>query len=292
MYDRRASRTAEATAAIRACHFQYDTPRVFEDPYALALTSPLWRGVCRSPWLHRLVVRGALRGLRPVHGWILVRDRLTEDELRRFVDAGGRQFVLLGAGFDSTAIRRPHWLEGVRIFEIDHPATQAVKLRRMANFAETNNTDDFEALPLDFERGSLADRLQQSTFDPAVPAMLAWQGVIYYLSTPAIEHTLRSVHATTAVGSELMFDFLLPRETGGRDKNPALSLARLVTAPMGERYISYHTVDDLVELLGRTGFTLEKVWLHDELQATYFGDRDDDLTAMPGFGIALARKVG
>ena len=88
MQARTRSRTAEVTAAIRAAHYCYDRPLLFEDPFALQLTSPAWRRVCRSPWLHGLVIRGLFGALRPVHGWILVRDRVTDETLRNFVAAG------------------------------------------------------------------------------------------------------------------------------------------------------------------------------------------------------------
>ena len=115
MLDRNPSRTAEATAAIRACHLRYDSPLVFADPYAAQLTSPWWRAVANNPVFYWSIVRGLLGALRPVHGWILVRDQLTVDDLRVFVANGGRQYVSLGAGFDSIALRRPEWLRGVRI---------------------------------------------------------------------------------------------------------------------------------------------------------------------------------
>ena len=94
MLDRNHSRTAEATAAIRACHLRYDSPLVFADPYAAQLTSPWWRTVASNPVLYWSIVRGLLGPLRPVHGWILVRDQLTVDDLRVFVANGGRQYVV------------------------------------------------------------------------------------------------------------------------------------------------------------------------------------------------------
>ncbi|MBX9607332.1 MAG: SAM-dependent methyltransferase [Gammaproteobacteria bacterium] len=286
MLDRNHSRTAEATAAIRACHLRHDRPLVFEDPWAEHFTSRLWRTVARSWLLHRTIVRGLLRGLRPVHGWILVRDQLTVDELRRFVAAGGGQYVLLGAGFDSIALRRPVWLDGVRIFEVDHPATQAVKLARMAAGGASLPLPDFEAVPVDFER----ERLAASSFDDTKPTFFAWQGVIYYLSAAAIEATLEDVARVAAPGSELLFDFLLPGFALDRGEGRALSLARLVTARMGERYISYHTPEQLAVLLERAGFELVEVSRDADLAARYCAGRGDDLTVMHGFGIARARR--
>lgn len=290
MLDRNHSRTAEATAAIRACHLRYDTPLVFADPYAAQLTSPLWRAVASTPLLYWPIVRGLLGALRPVHGWILVRDQMTVDDLQAYVARGGRQYVLLGAGFDSIALRRPAWLEGVNIVEVDHLATQAVKLARMARSGATLPLADFEAVPIDFERENLHDGLARSSFNADAPSFFAWQGVIYYLSSSAIADTLRHIGELSAPGSELVFDFLLPGFALQQGRGHVLSLTRAVTARMGERYVSYHTPEDLERLLSAVGYELVDVQRDVDLQARYCADRDDDLSVMHGFGIARARK--
>jgi len=290
MLDRNHSRTAEATAAIRACHLRYDAPLVFSDPYAAQLTSPLWRAVAGSPLLYWPIVRGLLGALRPVHGWILVRDQLTVDDLEAFVANGGRQYVLLGAGFDSIALRRPAWLHGVKIIEVDHPATQAVKLARVAASGVHLPLADFEAVPVDFEREHLGDGLARSSFDARQKSFFAWQGVIYYLTANAIVDTLRHIAAASAPGSELMFDFLLPGFALQQGRGHVLSLTRAVTARMGERYISYHTPEQLEALLSAVGFDLIDIQRDVQLEKRYCADRCDGLSVMHGFGIARARK--
>lgn len=284
------SRSAEATAAIRASHLLYDYPHIFVDPYAVELTSTLWRTVCRNRLLHWAVVRGLLGPLRPVHGWILVRDQITQDRLHDFVDRGFDQYVLLGAGFDSIALRRPHWLRQTHIIEIDHPATQAVKLARMATIAATAELGKFEAVAVDFEHDRLTAALERSRYSQARPAFFAWQGVIYYLTEAAIRDTLSAIAEVTAPGSELMFDYLLPEHARGTANHSALSLARLFTSRMGEHYISYHTPATIKSLLEQHGFEVVKLFSDSQLAATYCGERGDGLSVMPGFGIALARR--
>lgn len=283
------SRTAEVTAAIRASHLLYDAPTLFEDRFALALTSPMWRTVCRHRWLHDLIVRGLMKSLRPVHGWILARDFMTESCLQQFIAAGHNQFVLLGAGFDSTALREPPWLNGVRVIEVDHPATQAVKLARISRLGHQLN-DQFEAVAVDFEHEGLASALTRSSFDRTAPALFAWQGVIYYLTDAAIRDTLGGVAEVAVPGSELLFDFLLPEQQTADADRRVLSLARMVTARMGERYISYHSVDDVTALLDEAGFDVIEVALGRDLEARYCAGRDDDLSVMRGCGIAHARR--
>jgi methyltransferase (TIGR00027 family) len=289
------SRTAEITAAIRAGHLLYDKPILFEDPYALALTSSMWRAVCRVRFLHRLIVGRLLGALRPVHGWILVRDLLTEQKLKDFASAGQRQFVLLGAGFDSTALRRPPWLADVHIVEVDHPATQAVKLARIARIArlaDVPRLDKFETIALDFEQENLVSGLERSALNAGLPTLFAWQGVIYYLSETAIRETLQSISQLACAGSELIFDFLLPDDTLAADDSRVKGLAGVVTARMGERYISFHTAASITALLERVDFEILEIALDHDLQARHFAGRNDDLSAMRGFGIVHARKRG
>ena len=292
MLDLNHSRTAEATAAIRACHLRYDSPLIFADPFAAQLTSPWWRAVASNPVLYWSIVRGLLGPLRPVHGWILVRDQLTVDDLRVFVTNGGRQYVSLGAGFDSIALRRPDWLHGVRIIEVDHPSTQAVKLARMGASGVTLPLPDFEAVPVDFENENLSDALARSSFDTTQPAFFAWQGVIYYLTATAIADTLAHIAACAAAGSELLFDFLLPEFARQAGRGHVWSLTRTLTKRMGERYISYHTPEQLHSQLDTVGFELVQVQRDYELEARYCANRRDDLTVMQGFGIARARRRG
>jgi len=285
------SRTAEITAAIRALHLRYDSDPVFVDPCAEALTSPWWRMVARWSWLHALIVKRLLRHLRPVHGWILVRDRLTEDSLRAFASAGGGQCVLLGAGFDSTALRRPTGLESLRMIEVDHPATQAVKLKRAANISDARaQHSGFETLALDFERERLPAALARSSFDSHAPTFFVWQGVVYYLSDRAIGEVLADLSRLAAPGSELMFDFLLLPAVMGQAQAAVQSSAGDFTARLGEHYVSFHTVEEVHSLAVQAGFDVLEILLDDALERRYLAGRADDLCVMRGFGIAHLRK--
>ncbi len=284
------SRTAEVTAAIRASHYLRESPHLFEDPYALTLTSPLWRVICRSKLLHRLIVRGLFEPLRPVHGWILVRDQLTELTLKSCVEAGMKQYVLLGAGFDSIALRRPAWLGATRIIEVDYPATQTKKRERMASIQAVPDEQLFDLVAVDLEHEQLAEAISHSGFSPHEPALIAWQGVIYYLTDRAIADTLSAIAAISASGSQLMFDFLLPdHQMAGRERR-VLSFAGMFTARLGERYISFHSAEDIERLLETHGFGVKRMWLDEELEQEFVVGRHEGLPVMRGFGIVHAYK--
>jgi methyltransferase (TIGR00027 family) len=286
------SRTAEITAAIRAGHYLYDDPLVFSDPYALALTSGLWRTIFGSRWLHHFVIRRLLSSLRPVHGWILCRDLVTDLVVEAYIRSGGGQFVVLGAGFDTSVLRRPQWLSSLNIVEVDHPATQAVKIERMARLGAPLPANNFSRIAIDFETESLADCLARPEFQGHRSTLFAWQGVIYYLSTEAIKDTLTAISSSTPPGSELLFDFLMPDNSLSPENGRAKFLAGMITARLGERYISFHTEQSITALLNECGFDVITITLDEELQQTHLGERTDGLTAMRGFGIAHARVRG
>jgi methyltransferase (TIGR00027 family) len=122
----KASRTAEVAAAARARHCLYESPVIFHDPFALEFTSP-WRRIVVTRPLRWLVFEQLLRALRPVGAQIVARSRYAEDVLEQAIAAGVRQYVIVGAGFDSFAVRRRDAESKLRVFELDHPNTQQAK---------------------------------------------------------------------------------------------------------------------------------------------------------------------
>ncbi len=227
------SRTAEVTAAVRAWHLRTHHPPVFADPFALRLTSPHWRLICRSRLASRLVFDGALRRLQPVGAHIIGRARYVEDCLTELRQAGVDQYVLVGAGLDSFGLRAAGEPDGLRVLEVDHPASQAAKRRRLGEIAGAL-PDNLELIPVDFERERLADGLARSGFDPSRPALFAWLGVVQYLSREAAFQTLASMRECAAPGSEVIFDYIAPRERTPADALPLLDALSRFTARRGE----------------------------------------------------------
>jgi len=142
------SRTAEFAAAVRAAHLLYGRPLLFEDPFAIQLTSATWRAICGNRLLHWLVMKKILGALRPVHGQVLARSRYAEEQLEKSISAGIRQYVLIGAGLDSFALRRQDVLSSLKVYELDHPATQTAKRERLSRLRIPLPTN-LEFVPVD-----------------------------------------------------------------------------------------------------------------------------------------------
>ena len=176
------SRTARSTALQRAAHQLLETPRVFEDPIALRIFGA--SGVVR---LAEGLERYRTEGSRAMRAFLVLRSRFAEDGLANAVQRGTRQYVVLGAGLDTFAYRNPH--RSLRVFEVDHPATQRWKRTRLQEQAiELPRTLTFA--PVDFEKQSLADGLRRARFNLRAPTFVSWLGVTVYLTRPAVMDTL------------------------------------------------------------------------------------------------------
>jgi methyltransferase (TIGR00027 family) len=190
MDEERASLTAEGVAIQRAMHQTLDEdPEILNDPVAARLVDPssdsyrsFVEGLERMPPSHRLHRRA----------YAVMRSRYTEDCLAEALARGIRQYVILGAGLDSFGYRQPSWAQSLRIFEIDHPATQRWKRQRLAA-AQMEAPDNVAFAPIDFERVTLKDGLAASGFDFGVRTFFSWLGVMSYLTEQASDATLEFV---------------------------------------------------------------------------------------------------
>jgi methyltransferase (TIGR00027 family) len=241
------SHTALTAAAARAAHLIVDGPPViFADVLASAL---LGHQADELIGFHRAHGRHVV--LSGARAQVTCRSRYAEDRLAQRVHDGVRQYVLLGAGLDSFAYRS-ELASRIRVFEVDHPATQDWK-RRSLSAARIAVPRGVTFVPLDFESGALAARLVQAGFDASRPALVSWLGVTMYLTQEAIGEILGAL-GHFAPGTDIIADYLLP--AGMRD--PAgetyAELVAPVAAQRGEPWLSFFTPGDMSALLARHGF--------------------------------------
>src|SRR5580765_5541549 len=204
MQDAQPSRTAMRVATRRAAHQLLDRPLVLDDPVALAIIGP----EAAAKVIHEpLPYRG--RAGRSLRAFLVARSRFAEDELARAIARGTMQYVILGAGLDTFAYRNPHAHAGLRVFEVDYPATQAWKRRKLAAGAIAIPAS-LTFAPVDFERQTLAAGLASAGFDATRPAFFSWLGVSMYLTDAAVQSTLEFV-ASLPPGGGVVFDYVVPR---------------------------------------------------------------------------------
>jgi methyltransferase (TIGR00027 family) len=277
------SRTAYDVALSRAAHQLFDLPRVFEDPVALTIMGPKAISAIRaaeSSFKHRFS--------RYLRAFLVARSRLAEDALGEAVARGVRQYVVLGAGLDTFAYRNPHAASGLRVFEVDHPATQEWK-RRLISQAHLKPPGSLIYVPINFEREQLADRLGANGFRVDEPAFFSWLGVTMYLSQEAIQETLRFVAQSMVSRSGIVFDYLNTPARWDLLRRWGLKVVMRRVAAAGEPWHTFFTPAQLQGELRRLGFATVRDFGRDEINARFF-DHAGARLRVGGFGrVVLAR---
>lgn len=260
--------TALRTALWRALHVLTDpAPHVFEDVIGLQLAAP------EDGWQQRPDMSAFTR---PFQASILARARFVEDLAEARASAGITQFVILGAGLDTFAQRRPELASRMAVFEIDQPSPQAWKRRRLVELG-FGIPSFLHFVPVDFEAGGAWwDRLADAGFDPRKPALFASTGVSMYLTTVAIEATLRQV-AGFAHGSTLVMSFMLPIALAPAELRPGIERAAAGAKASGTPFLSSFTPDAMVDLARKAGFREVQHVSAASLAQRYFADRPDGL---------------
>ncbi len=290
MRSTRASRTAEAAAAIRAAHSLQDEPVVFHDPYAVELTSRSWRFIARSRWLTDIAKR-YFKLMLPVRGQVVARSRFCEDQLEKAMARGVCQYVIVGAGFDSFALRRPDLVERLTVYELDHPATQNAKRERLRKLTH-RLPPHLVFVPVDFEREGLAVALARTSFDFDRPVFVSWLGTTYYLSPPAIFGLLREMAACMVAGSEIVFDFAVDAGLlDATEQRHVAAIHRAVKA-RGEPFLASFDPDRLLAEVGALGYALVETLCHHEQGRRYFDGRSDGLCSSAFARLAHFRLRG
>jgi methyltransferase (TIGR00027 family) len=284
------SRTAAWVAAWRGLGaFLPDDARLADDPYGLRFAGRLSKGVARAA--RRFPRMGARALARDEVFHIQLRTRALDDELLRFVAQGGRQILLLGAGFDCRARRFRRELEDRIVYEVDHPATQAKKRRILADIGAESAPVVY--LPWDFEVGRMADlpaRLAALGHDPGRPTLTIWEGVSMFLTPAAIDATVSAVQALSAPRSPFAFQYLDRRGI----EHPTLHLRILsaLVARLGEPIRFGWDPPELPGWLAARGLTLVSDRTDDDLAHAWLPPR----YARPRDGvlrhIAVAERLG
>jgi methyltransferase (TIGR00027 family) len=226
-------------------------------------------------------------GTRWFRASIVARARFVEDLVAEQAEHGVTQYVILGAGLDTFAQRRPALASGLRVFEVDQPGPQAWKRRRLVELG-FGVPEWLRLVPVDFERGgSWWDQLVRADFDPARPAVVVSTGVTFYLSKEANAATLRQM-AELAPGSTLAMTFLLPSELVDEVLRPGLEAAERGASATGTPFISFYTPDEMIALAREAGFRDARHINAAALNARYFAERTDGLRTARGEELLVA----
>jgi methyltransferase (TIGR00027 family) len=260
------SKTALRVALRRAAHQIHDSPVVFDDPVAVALLGPAYAEELR---------RTPLRDDRPfsiaLRAFLVARSRYAEDNLKKAVERGVEQYVLLGAGLDTFAYRNSY--AKLRVFEVDHPATQQWK-RELLQLNRIAIPESVTYTPVDFERQSLSSQLRDAGFNQSAPAFFAWLGVVPYLTLEAFRGTVAFISAQPT-GSGLTLDYGQPRAVLPLLERLAHDSLASRVEKAGEPFRLFFTPAEIASEFS-TFHSLEDLGAP-EINARYFSGRADQL---------------
>jgi methyltransferase (TIGR00027 family) len=264
------SQTAMMTALGRGLHRQERArPWVLDDPFALPLIGPGWPELYAG--IGKLVSEPLLRQAAAL---TVARSRYAEDRL----NDSFAQYVVLGAGLDSFAWRRPDLLRSVRVFEVDHPATQDWKRERVAELALPCTVHHIY-VPLDFETATLRDALSSAGLDWSRPTLYSWLGVTGYIAPDAVEATLRVVAGGVA-GSEIVMGYAPTSPFLNESGAKFLALFRQLAAQSGEPMDTVFSPSEAEAMSERCGLSVVENIGGEELHERYFADRSDGLAPL------------
>lgn len=206
----------------------------------------------------------------------LARARFCEDSLKTAMRTGTEQYVILGAGMDTFVFREPDFMKKYKVFEVDHPLTQADKKERI-KMAALEIPDNLCYVPVDFSTDNLNEKLLMAGYNPSKKTFFSWLGVSYYLSLEQIEKMLDSVADLSAEGSSLVFDYA--DENLFRSDIKRVQNMIAMAAAGGEPMKTCFSYEQLEKLLEKHRFLIYELLTTEDIQENYFKEREDGLTA-------------
>jgi methyltransferase (TIGR00027 family) len=279
------SRTAITTATLRAAHYLLDAePKILDDRFARAFA-----GFASDDELLKALNAISYPDFRRMRTLFALRSRYAEDELARSIKRGISQYIILGAGLDSFAYRRPDTMRELDVFEVDHPASQSWKRARVAAL-KIRIPERLHYAPIDFERETLSAGLARAEIRFSA-TFFSWLGVTQYLSPAAVLGTLREVVGLAAPGSEIVFQYVVPARTlAGEERALVESLAGRA-AEVGEPWLSFFEPEELDRDLKDMGFSELSHFGPEQATERYLAGRIDGL-GLPAYFRMINAQVG
>ena len=291
------SQTAQLVAIMRARHFlSAPEPKILRDNMAFALAgmeSPEEVATYMDGTIAAFTALSdretATKFVQRIEESVCLRARLLEHELIKASQESAAQFVILGAGLDSTAYRLTGPLSNMRIFEVDHPDSQAWKKDRLGQLG-IEIPKNLTFVPFDFENSTLSGALEQGGVSALESTVFSWLGVHMYLSDEAVKNTL-AVMGKFPKGSLMVMDFIMPQEDyAERQIDDPVSDLAIIVGNMSEPFKSLYNVDELNKRFMEAGFTSAEFPEFGDVLKSVVGDYKNSSSPENAKYLAIARK--
>jgi methyltransferase (TIGR00027 family) len=283
MRKNQASLTAVGIAIVRSIESEHpETERICYDPYARRFVNDfLYRFVCLFDKLGYSEKKGP-----GVMGFLAVRERHIDEFLKTQLQSGLEQLVILGAGLDARAYRFDE-LKRARVFEVDHPASQAGKIEKIRQLLG-NLPAHVTYVSVDFNTQSLGARLAESGYDELRKTLFIWQGVTQYITPEAVDATLAFIANHSGAGSSVIFDYMYPTLLDGTIQRGEVSKMRQNRWMSGEMLAFGIPEGAVRKYLELRGFSDVQDADHKFLHRAYFHGSNTKRTVAYGYAIASA----
>jgi methyltransferase (TIGR00027 family) len=281
MKEKQSSITAQGIAAIRAIESSKPPEeRICYDPLARRLVSPVFYLLAKL-----LAGYGEWRAPGAME-FIIARARCFDDYLQAHLDDGIEQLVILGAGLDSKAYRFEQLIGDVKVFEVDHPATQREKRKKLERvFGELPGHVSF--VPVDFNQETL-EKLYEFGYQKACKTLFIWEGVTYYLTAEGVDSTLRFVRENSGEASAIAFDYVYTSALTAAHKRGEVARMQRYGGLTGEPLTFGIQEGQLQDFLGRRGYVQIENVTGEDLKRAYFTGANRERPIAPIYAIAHA----
>jgi methyltransferase (TIGR00027 family) len=296
MKEKKPSLTAELTTVVRVAEsMKPANERVCYDPLAKRFLGTTFSIVTKSQLLTRIAVWCVERVAPGLVGDVIGRVRYIDDYLETCTNDGLEQLVILGAGFDSRPYRFEELNGKVKVFEIDHPATQKVKKDKIKKIFGSL-PDHVVYIPIDFNKEKLEERLFEKGYDRKLKTLFIWEGVTMYLTAEAVDETLAFVAKNSGEGSSIIFDYIFksflddPSQWEGVGRIDTVRKAyELIDEPItDERFIFGIPDGAITEFLSQRGFHRIEEVTGEYLKNTYFQGANSNRNVLCVCGFVVA----
>ena len=261
--------------------------RVCYDPIAKYFLGPRFTFILN----HRLLLRilwWISNRVRPGLGsFVIARSRYMDDYLQVCINNGIEQLIILGAGYDSRAYRFDELKKGIKVFEVDHPATQKVKMEKLKRIFG-NLPEHVTYVSIDFDREKLPEKLIENGYDRKMKTLFIWEGVTYYITAEAVDETLAFVANNSGTGSSIILDYLPPSVTEENSESKEAKAIRRLVARSGEALCFGLEKDTIEAFLSQRGFCQVENVRSESFKCRYFKEIDQDRKMSSFFGVVNA----
>ena len=272
----RVSRTAEAATALRANHHQNSSNPVFSDEYAYAMTNARWRLLLNNSMFRKVLNTTPVnQSFGKLTAQVVARSRYAEDKLLEAIANGIQQYILVGAGLDSFVLRMAEQYPELKIFEVDHPDTQKIKIHKLKKLGTIPSNVEF--VSIDFEKEKLSDALLRSSYDTKAPAFFSWLGTTHYLNPETTLATLQNIASIASSNSELVMDYSIDyRALEGIERIGSFAITQF-TRLLNEPLLGTFASEYLHQAVEKMSYIVLEDLSGTEITERYFHQRTDQI---------------